>query len=728
MSFHISFPAYQYEQAYLGTFKIESNKNQVIVKLLISSDKVVSFKFIDKNDVRNIEVPVSHLGTYAVMINYNALRNGLISWGRSSGALADNAFPIIFTFKKNYGTYGILAEDETDKKERKSVAVLSGISVSEGESKNKKVKNNHYYLLIIRSPSCYYVDSQQGSCLLFSFIIIDEYIKNRLIGAAKENTNRYEVEIRTSAGSVRADESDLYVFALKHVKTFLRAFPFIDFDSLTDCISNGNLQLCSGDLEYIYIGSQITVKCGISGDCMSWLRRRQRKEWKSEKSYYFVSPIISYPMVMPESSARHSQSVVLPNAVLPKDSILRTGVVKFSISDFTWDKAVKLIDCLWNNHKDAIFKLLLNGSALATIASLIGVSRFYYTEYWVTTTLYGKNIITYSPSINKILHIYNSINKSDDLIETIIQLLQEVGIILDNDQQEMLRKLKNKVKKVLAIFALAYGLHGISHLLMKALTALTGITDYTEFIKIEVETSGLPADIKKVGFKEGYYHENLFEIVAGDKFDLSVYVVSRVPYSYGIYKDKLIDNSNLKLDGIKAELRRIISRDGKDACEERWYIEKNALNPHRNILLNNQILFSNQVTQGNVLSAADAYIRDYLNPKNPNAKFRPPRSLFRFLYGRYIRRGILDKLRQQGIQVQQLGKVIDTYIQYLWPYHLPQCVDGCYGCVLTERSIRSMTCDLSPLVQELKISKWSALCLLKYAGLIDEAWVDCDLS
>jgi len=706
MSFRISFPAYQYGQAYLGTFKIESNKNQVIVKLLISSDKVVSFEYIDKNNVRrNIEVPVSRLGTYAVRINYDALRNGLISWGRGSGALADNAFPIIFTFKRNYGTYGILTN--------RSVAVLSGISVSESESKNN-------YLLIIRTPSCHYMDSQQTPCWLFSFVIIDEHIKSKLISAAKENTNRYEVEIRTSAGSVKADDSDLYVFALKHVNTFLRAFPFIDFDSLTDCISNGNLQLCSGDLEYIYIGSQITVKCGTSRDCMSWLRRRQRKEWKSE-SYYFVSPIlISYPMVMPESSTQQLQSIVLP-----KDSILRTGVVKFSISDFTWDKAVRLIDWLWYNHKDAIFKLLLNRIALAAIASLIGVSGFYYTEYWVTTTLYGKNIITYSPNINKILHIYNSINKSDDLIGTIIQLLQEIKIELNDDQQEMLRKLENEVKKVLAIFALAYGLHGISHLLMKALTVLTGITDYTEFIKIEVEASGLSANIQRVGFMKDYYHENLFEIVPGDKFDLSVYVVSRVPYSYGIYKDKLIDNSNLKLDDIRAELRRIISRDGKDACNERWRIEQDVLGPHRNIL----------VTQGSVLHTADDYIKSYLDDKY--GRFKPPRSLFRFLYKKYIRTDILDLLFPRN-QIQRderlkderrrVGEVLDNYIQYIWPYHLPQCVDGCYGCVLTERSIRSMTCDLSPLVQELKISKWSALCLLKYAGLIDEAWVDCDLS
>jgi len=746
MNLHISFPAFRYEWVYLGALKIEINNN--IVRLSITSNRTALFRYVIGNNSEEIYVPVSHLGTYAVRINYNAIRNELIKWGRENKALGDGTYPILFTFNKDYGTYGT---------SESGVAVLSGIAVS---PEGSNAESN--YLLVIRSPSSqrtengwesittcmnngrrntYYGRNNGNRCWLFSFIIINEDIKNRLIGAAEKARGtdvsqskgvRYEVIIETSTGKTTSHDADLYVSALRNVRTFLRAFPLIDFDSFTDCYSNGVLQLCSGDLEYVYVGSQIIIKCGASRNCMSWLRRR--REWKAE-SYYFVSPvIISYPMEMPGSSTQQSQ-----NVALPKDSILRTGVVKFSISDFTWDKAVKLINWLWDRHRDAVFKLFLNRVVISTIASLIGANGFNYIEYFVKTTLYGRDIMIYSPNINSMIDMYDSINVSNNIIDVITQLLQEVGVRLEDRHIESLRKHENEVKRVLAVFALAYGLHGISHLLMKSLTALTGITDYTEFVRISVDTSpasnpnetyetfsrGLVKDSLQKNDVDQRYHENLFEIILDEKFDLSAYVVSRVPYSYGVYKNRLIDSGNLKLDDIKAELRKILSRDGNDACEERWYIEKNVLNPHRNILLNNQILLSNKVTQGTVLSVADAYIRDYLNP---NARFRPPRSLFRFLYGRYIRRGILDKLRQQGIQVQQLGKVIDTYIQYLWPYHLPQCVDGCYGCVLTERSIRSMTCDLSPLVQELKISKWSALCLLKYAGLIDEAWVDCDLS
>jgi|GEM_PF-1730995 hypothetical protein len=747
MSPHISFPAFHYEWAYLGALKIEINNN--IVKLSITSNRTALFRYVIGNNTEEINVPVSHLGTYAVRINYNAIRNELIKWGRENKALGDDTYPILFTFNKDYGTYGT---------SENRVAVLNGIAVS---PEGSNAEGN--YLLIIRSPSSqrtengwetvttcmnngrrntYYRKNNENRCWLFSFIIINEDIKNRLINAAENARDtdagrskgvRYEVIVETSAGRTNSRDVDLYVSALRNVRTFLRAFPLIDFDSFTGCHSNGVLQLCSGDLEYIYVGSQIVVKCETTRNCMSWLR--SRREWKAE-SYYFISPmIISYPVEMPESSTQQSQ-----NVTLPKDSILRTGVVKFSISDFTWDKAVKLINWLWDRHRDAVFKLFLNRVVISTIASLIGANGFNYIEYFVKTTLYGKDIMIYSPNINSIINMYNSINVSNNIIDVITQLLQEVGVRLEDEHIELLRKRENEVKRALSVFALAYGLHGISHLLMKSLTALTGITDYTEFVKINVDTSpapnlnetyetfsrGLVKDsLQKNGVDQNKYHENLFEIVPDSKFDLSAYVVSRVPYSYGVYKNRLIDNGNLRLDDIKAELRKILSRDGNDACEKRWRIEKDVLIPHRNILINNQTLLSNQVTQGTVLSAADAYISDYLNP---NARFRPPRSLFRFLYERYIRRGILDELRQQGIRVQQLGRVIDTNVQYLWPNYLPQCVDGCYGCVLIERSVRSMTCDLSPLVQELKISKWSALCLLKHAGLIDEPWVDCDLS
>jgi hypothetical protein len=170
--------------------------------------------------------------------------------------------------------------------------------------------------------------------------------------------------------------------------------------------------------------------------------------------------------------------------------------------------------------------------------------------------------------------------------------------------EELLRDHENEVKKILSVFAIAYGLHGVSHLLMKALTALTGITDYTEFIRVEVDThEGQDIELKEVlensGFQERVYLENLFEIIPGDNFDLNVYVISREPYSYAIYRDRLVDGSSgqLKLDDIKAVLRKLISyetsQESKDACEVRWKLEQDLLSPYRNILKSsNQNVYS----------------------------------------------------------------------------------------------------------------------------------------
>jgi hypothetical protein len=368
------------------------------------------------------------------------------------------------------------------------------------------------------------------------------------------------------------------------------------------------------------------------------------------------------------------------------------------------------------------------------------------------TTLYGKKIIIYSPSVRMITELYDSINAKvsndnngsgsnytiSDVVAGVMDELLSSGSECDY-VKKLLQDHEDEVKKILSVFALAYGLHGVSHLLMKALTALTGITDYTEFIRVEVDTHwgqdiGQDNRLKEVlansGFRENVYHENLFEIIPGDRFDLNVYVISREPYSYAIYRDRLVDGSSdqLKLNDIKAVLRKLIShetsQESKDACEVRWQLEQNLLSPYRNILLNQ----NNPDNQNMVLSQVDNLVEGYLENR-----FKPPRSLFRYLYAWHIRKHIEDEIlnkfqQRTNVDVKKLKETINTNIQYIWPYHLPQCVDGCYGCVLMERSISSRTCDLSPLAQELKISKWSALCLLKYAGLIDEPWVDCKLT
>ncbi len=770
MSLDISFPAFHYGKAYLGTLIISKKANGV--KLSIKSSEVVTFKVLFSDDrEKDLEVPISSLGTYTVRINYDALRDALAKWSRSHNSENSEGknrsgidiYPILFTFNKDYGTVGIGDVN---------VAVLSGVTTCvEGECLKERSEAENTYLLIIRSMSKVKTgarwqaittcsdkrehgnEEKGGNCRLFSFIIIDKYIKDRLTGIVEDQKDQerisYEVDIETHRDSVHSASAELYISSLKYVKVFLRSFPLIRLEGL-ECPSDSSsmLELCRGDLEYIHVGSQITVRCEkYTHDCLVWLNG-----WRPHYINFISPVIISYPMEMPKSPYEvvskssdrwETESFVI---TLPQDKVLNTGVVKFSIKDFTWDKAVKLVDWLWVKRPDALFKSLLNEEVILAIAQFIKEIRdedYQSCNYkaiglFSKTTLYGKKIIIYSPFVEMITTLYDSINakvsndnhssRSDYTISDVVAQLMDKLLSSGSGcgyVKRLLQDHEDEVKKILSIFVLAYGLHGISHLLMKALTALTGITDYTEFIRVEVDTRReqdiiLREVLANTGFQKNVYHENLFEIIPGENFDLNVYVISREPYSYAIYRDRLIDKSSnqLKLDDIKTRLKKLISyeisHESKDACEVRWQLERDLLSPYRSILLNP----SNQ----NVLSQVDKFVEDYL--KN---HFKPPRSLFRYLYAVHIRNKILNGF-QQGNNADDVKEMIDTNIQYIWPYHLPRCIDGCYGCVLMEGSSSSRTCDLSPLVQELKVSKWSALCLLKYAGLIDEPWVDCKLT
>jgi len=336
MSLDISFPAFHYGEAYLGTLVISRKANGVKhgVKLSIKSSKVATFKGVISTDGTEkgfevLEVPISSLGTYAVKIRYDALRNALAKWSRSHNSdslKGENrsgieVYPILFTFNKSYGTVGM--------KKDINVAVLSGVTTCvEDECLKERSKAENTYLLIIRSPSRRKTEAgwrvittcsdkhdneeREKECWLFSFIIIDKYIKDRLIDIVKDQEGiSYEVDIETRSGSVHSDDAELYISSLKHVKVFLRSFPLIMPESLCPSNSNSMLELCSGDLEYIYIGSQITVRC------------EQYKQYKKDKQDYyclvwqngwrpdrinFISPvIISYPMDMPKSPFLESQ-------------------------------------------------------------------------------------------------------------------------------------------------------------------------------------------------------------------------------------------------------------------------------------------------------------------------------------------------------------------------------------------------------------------------------------
>jgi hypothetical protein len=89
MSLDLSFPAFHYGKAYLGTLVISRRANDVKlnVELSIKSSEIATFKVISSDGrEKDLEVPISSLGTYAVKIRYDALRDALAKWSRSNNS------------------------------------------------------------------------------------------------------------------------------------------------------------------------------------------------------------------------------------------------------------------------------------------------------------------------------------------------------------------------------------------------------------------------------------------------------------------------------------------------------------------------------------------------------------------------------------------------------------------------------------------------------------------
>ena len=151
MGLEFSFPAFYYEKAFLGTLVI--SKEASSVKLYIKGGEVAAFKVVSGDGEKDLEVPISSLGTYAVRISYDALRNALATWSRDNNSenlegknhSGVDIYPILFSFNRNYGTVGMRDIN---------AAVLSGVTTCiKDDCLKERSEAENTYLLIIRSPS-----------------------------------------------------------------------------------------------------------------------------------------------------------------------------------------------------------------------------------------------------------------------------------------------------------------------------------------------------------------------------------------------------------------------------------------------------------------------------------------------------------------------------------------------------------------------------------------------
>lgn len=677
-------PAYNYTMVYRGILRI--NAAQGTTTITITRQDTLALR---------PSTPVDPLGLQAVRLEIGAIR-GVLSGVRHGS----NEYPVLFVFNPDYGRLNPLSSV--------SVAYLGGAALLEdtneddirymvGYSRARTRVNNGWSNV----TTC-----QRGNnsytCKLYFTLLID----NRLADAIPDGS---AVNLTVTDGNTRLDARDvtLYIINRRDVKVYERAFTDVSIyeqDCITTSINNNNvnLSLCPGDAEIIHLGSQLVLR-GYTDYVQG---NRRRNMWYT---YYVMPIVIAYPAKLPQNTTS--------DAALPTDRVFRTAVLRLDIRDFDWNKALGLVDWLWSNHPDALFKLFLNAGVIESLRSIfsqyLGNTYIPLTEYTVTTQLYNKYLINHSLVIGRLLDLYYGIRKGHSSIGNLIQsVLGIYGVhvqVMPNDEE--------LVKKVLAIYALMYGLHGISHLLMKALTVLTGIKDYGELIDITVDRSGLSDSVINAlsryllsqddhGNNGGIYSENIFHVNLGSSFKLTVEVFSRNRYVYDHFRNSLLNSSgSIDVNKIVNAMKGFLFINSDDRCIYNWHLERRSLYYARLRFINNDKQLLN----------ADQEIRDLIS----TSLYKLPRSLFRLLFGRRLVRDVVNSF---GLTNQNdrdaLRRRINRYAQFMWPYHLEQCVDGCYNCVIMERSIRSTTCDMPPLTQELKTSKWAALYLLDYIGLV----------
>lgn len=697
----LALPAFDYRYLYTG--------------LLSASDSTILIKKQGMLKLRP-EIPIHPMGTHAIRLELDAIRKLLGNIQRGS-----SEYPVIFVFNTDYGKLSFRPPI--------NIAFLGGVSLigepNQQESQNRKSQQRIRYLIGYSrvkdkqnnrwnySTICKVKGKKVSGipCKLYLTLVVD-YDISKVLGEKKG-----KISVKVQIGKDKelvADDVILYSTTYTNVNVYERTFtelsetssPYESQCLKTNVGSNADISLCPADAEVIHLGSQLVVR----GEVSDVTRGRSRYT-------YFVFPtVIAYPAKLPQDPYN--------DTALPKDYLFNTSLLKLSIKGFNWEKALDLIDWLWREHRDAVFKLFLNVNVMKSLWRIfrnkVGGTTPPLVEQTVTTLLYNNYLVYYSLNTNKFVDLYYKIRKDHS---NIAGLVAEIFNKLYNINVSVTTNEENAVKKVLAVYALMFGLHGISHLLMKALAASTGLSNYGELIRVKIEESGLQDDVLNVlnvnkdkGAKSTnsneIYHENIFYVSAGDKFELEVKVFSRDKYSFHHFKGVLEDDyGSLDVRKLMKTINQLLSVDNGDRCDFNWRMERKHLYFGRFKFLVDK------------LREADEELGKWLNDH-----YRPTRSLFRVLYSHRLVTDITDAVVNKGSNATKqerddFKKKLERHVQFMWPYHLEQCVDGCYNCVLVSRTVRSSTCDMTPLMQELKTSKWAALGLLKYAGLFNAEWV-----
>lgn len=684
----IPFPNYDYRSVYLGELMINNSK------LELYGNYFGYFKLEHNGRRKEIMMPINPLGTYASRIPLEGYEKIFRELKDSKFINTEKrVYPVLFVKNAYYGypkdveyVAGVSFDLEEEKIKGDSIIYILGYSIS----------SNKDNIAATNAPKA-------NKKIFFSLIV------NKILFDKIKNFSGLDVKVITTDGKYLVSSAESvrkWIMNSRDVKAYLRQTPLIP-DLLTNDMTESAVTK-SGSLELIHLGSQISGR--------AYLYSESSKKWNKRKLFYIHPAIIPFSFIFPVNH-KHTP--------LPKDTIVDAFVLDVPFMGLDWQKVEKLVDWLFLKHKESLIKILLNRQLLVSLVNILsnkfiyikssGVSRkIYGLEIDINARLYQTRLKFLSPSLGKILEIYNSLSveNSLDIVDLIISMLKpfldENNVLSKINIDKIDKYTRLLLKKSIGVFALTHGLHGASHLIMKVLSDISGLDLFGERIIIRVKNDQSPHFSSLIPQNDTVV-ENTFQFKSGNDFRSDVIVFAKKSYTYEYVRDAL-QSLGSSIDQImRDELRIILAREGSDACERNFEQERRLLKSARNLILSS-------IPRGNDI---DNVIRNYINNRIPAS-----RTLSRFLFDHYIRSEIKSELNPAKNEMP----LINRLAQFSIPYYVPQCVDGCYNCVLVPRNVGQGMCDMSPLEQEMKISKWAALCLLKYKGWVDYPWVDCDLS
>jgi len=312
--------------------------------------------------------------------------------------------------------------------------------------------------------------------------------------------------------------------------------------------------------------------------------------------------------------------------------------------------------------------------------------------------------------LKELLKLYGELLKSASQNYDAIDLLIAAFIrLLDDMFEKKARKLKIELNRKLVISCrkLAYrlaiplleiGLHAISHLLVKYLSRYLRVPEYT---LREIVILGIGGEyIKNRAWLAGYYFNNIVNgflyrlVIGGSNVKGYIIVADTKPFSYGRMCDALKDFNISEF--VEFSLNVLGRNSSEDRCYRTWLSERQRLENYLNV----------SVIKGELSELENELEELGIGSSSPvGGLLKPPQGIWYLsvptLDARPIYHELIRKIAEKHEKDRKIvERELRPYLNALYITKRPWCFDGCYNCVLIEKS-----CMSHPLIRDWSVSK-----------------------